>query len=82
MTESKEKLTLELEAANETTVEQRNIIDQLTLQLAEREKTINEKEQQSVKIENELKNEVSLRLWYSKILAADVREAWSHAAFA
>ncbi|CAB3979175.1 Hypothetical predicted protein [Paramuricea clavata] len=59
VTESKEKLTLELEAANETTVEQRNIIDQLTLQLAEREKTINEKEQQSVKIENELKNEMN-----------------------
>ena len=61
LTESKEKLTLELEAANETIVEQRNIIDQLTLQLAEREKTIDDKEQQFTKTEKDLKNEVSLR---------------------
>jgi uncharacterized coiled-coil protein SlyX len=60
LTASKEKLSLELEASNETIAEQRSIIDQLTLQLAESKKTINEKDQQSAMAEKELKNEVRL----------------------
>ena len=62
LTESKEKLTLELEVANETIVEQRNIIDQMTLELAESKKTINDKDQQSAMTEKDLKNEVRLLL--------------------
>jgi uncharacterized coiled-coil protein SlyX len=60
LTASKEKLCLELEASNETIAEQRSIIDQLTLQLAESKKTINDKDQQSAMTEKELKNEVRL----------------------
>lgn len=51
-------MTLELEIANEKLAEHRNIIDQLTLKLTERENAILEKEQQSINTEKELKNEV------------------------
>ena len=64
LTEYRDDLSLKLEAANETNVEQRNIIDQLTLQVAERGKTINEKEEQLVNTEKEYKNEVRFRWFY------------------
>lgn len=52
--------------------EQRNIVDQLTQQLAEREKTINDKEQQLAKTEKDLKNEVGFNLNFAATTQATV----------
>ena len=51
---------MQLNAANETISDQRNRIDQLTLQLAQTEQTINVNEQRLETTEKELENQVSI----------------------
>lgn len=59
LTESNEKILVDLNAANETINDQRNKIDQLTLQLAQTEQTVNDSEERLETTEKELKNQVS-----------------------
>lgn len=59
LTEANEKSSLELKAANETINDQRDKIDQMTLQLIQSEKTINDDKEHFETTEKELKDQIN-----------------------